>query len=318
ATTECQLESGRAVCVATACDEGYYLPPGTNRVCIPTSGATDCSPCAEDAQCAELPDGRCATVDGARVCTRGCSTGADCGDGFQCVTGRCLPVSRSCSCRQGDAGQVRACANSNATGTCTGVETCFPDATPGWSACTARTPAAEQCNGQDDNCDGRVDELLTHNPTDCTVDNAFGTCTAAYRCDGPGGWQCPVATPVAELCNFQDDNCDGQADEAFKNAAGRYVDDAHCGVCGNACEGKIPNAIATCRDATQGARCEVASCLPGFYQVGPLTCLPAQDATCTPCITDQSCPTPGDRCLDLDGGRFCGRDCAAGNRHGLP
>ncbi len=317
AATECRVESNLAVCVATACADGFYIPPDTDRVCIPTSGAADCSPCAEDAQCAELSDGRCSTIDGARVCTRGCTTTANCSEGYDCVNDRCLPTSRSCSCLTQNAGSLRPCVNQNAAGTCTGVETCDPDTTPGWSTCTARTPTAELCNGEDDNCNGRLDENLAHNPTGCSDSNDFGTCIASYRCEGEAGWQCPVREPEGELCNFQDDDCDGLIDEDFKSASNRYVDPEHCGVCNNSCDGVIPNATATCSDASGSARCQVDTCDPGFYQVGPLTCLPAVDVTCTPCVTDQNCPTPGDRCLDLDGGRFCGRDCGPNNFHGV-
>ncbi len=78
----------------------------------------------------------------------------------------------------------------------TGEQTCNPDRA--WEGCTAVGPEAEQCNGDDDDCDGRVDEGLT---------NACGTC---------GG-------PPRERCNGDDDDCDGQIDEGTLNA---------CGACG--------------------------------------------------------------------------------------
>ncbi len=318
AETACVVENDVPACVAVACEEGFFVPPDTNRVCVPTSGARPCSPCADDAQCAELPGGACTNIDGGRFCTAGCAEDVDCGDGYTCDAGRCLPVSRSCSCLETDVGALRPCVNQNENGTCTGVQTCDPQATPGWSACSAKVPAAEECNGADDNCDGRIDENLVHNPTGCEVTNAAGSCVANYRCEGAGGWQCPVRTPQSELCNYQDDDCNDRIDETFRDAAGRYVDDAHCGVCGNSCEGVIPNATARCAVSGSTPRCEVAECDPGFYQVGPLTCLPATDATCMPCFTDANCPTPGDRCLELDGARVCGRDCSVGNLHGNP
>jgi len=319
--TECVLDNGLATCIATACQEDFYIPPDTNRVCIPTSGAASCSPCADDAQCAELSDGRCTVIDGGKFCTAGCDAPSDCDDGYDCLEGRCLPSTLSCSCRPGLDGSLRPCVSQNTAGTCTGVETCDSTQTPGWSGCSARTPMAEECNGEDDNCNGRVDENVTHSPTGCTSQNDSGTCIGTYRCEGADGWQCPVATPSAELCNFQDDDCDGQVDESFRGAFGKYVDDENCGNCGNSCVGLIPNATAHCvapTSASGNARCEVAECEPGFYQVGPLTCLPAIDTTCIPCVNDGNCPTPGDKCLALDNGHFCGRDCSPSNVHGSP
>ena len=314
--TSCVIQEQLAVCIANACAPGFYIPLDTNRVCIPTSGAAACSPCSDNAQCAELTGGVCTALDGGNFCTRSCAAPSDCSGGYDCVSGRCLPVSRSCSCLDGDAGTLRPCANRNAWGTCTGTSACSPTATPGWSACSAATPTAEACNGADDNCNGQVDEGVTHAPAVCTHNNAFGSCAASYRCEGSNGWQCPVQDPEAESCNFLDDNCDGHVDEAFRDASGLYVDDQHCGTCGASCVGVIPNASAHCAVNGTHPRCEVQSCDVGYYQVGPLTCLPATDTTCVPCVTDANCPTPGDKCLSLDAGKYCGRDCGAGNVHG--
>jgi len=316
--TACALEGGLPVCIALACDEGFFIPPETNRVCIPTSGATDCSPCSDDGQCAELPGGACTDLDGGRYCTRGCADGAECEPGTTCLDGRCLPDTLSCTCLPGMGGALRPCANQNAFGTCTGTELCDPLTSPGWSTCSARVPAEETCNGVDDNCNGLVDEGVTHSPATCEIGNEFGVCSASYFCAGAGGWQCPVQVPMPETCNFQDDNCDGRVDEDFRDEAGRYVDDEHCGTCDFSCAGVIPNATATCAVRNNAARCEVATCDVGYYQLGPLTCLPATDTTCAPCVSDANCPTPGDRCLDLDGGSFCGRDCGPDNVHGTP
>src|SRR5690606_14287928 len=97
-----------------------------------------------------------------------------------------------------------------------------------------------------------------------------------------------------------------------------YVHDEHCGACGVGCAGAIPNATAGCVLTGATARCEVAECDLGYYKAGPLTCLPLGDSLFTPCQTDANFVNPGDRCLALDGGAFCGRSCAEGNLYGLP
>jgi hypothetical protein len=70
----------------------------------------------------------------------------------------CVPEGgQSCGCSAQRDGIVHACQMTNAFGTCTGKETC--DGAAGqWRGCDAKTPAAEACNGKDDDCDGVVDD----------------------------------------------------------------------------------------------------------------------------------------------------------------
>ncbi len=67
--------------------------------------------------------------------------------------------------------------------------------------CSARErdPTPERCNGEDDDCDGQIDEGVL---------NRCGAC----------------GDVMAEVCNLMDDDCDGVADEGVLNA---------CGVCGD-------------------------------------------------------------------------------------
>ncbi len=101
-------------------------------------------------------------------------------------------------------------------------------------------------------------------------------------------------------------------------ASGVYSGRRELRGCGVICEGKIANATTYCSIAGATPRCEVEQCAPGYYKAGPLTCLPIEDFSCVPCLVDAHCTTPGDRCLQIDGGNFCGRDCAAGNAHQSP
>ena len=108
-------------------------------------------------------------------CARGdrCCGGARCaGRPRQCTCtgdtkpcdGKCIPTTDCCP------GETRAC-YSGPTGTenvgiCrAGTQTCGPDRT--WGGCTGEvTPRAETCNGQDDDCNGQVDN--GPNPLNCT------------------------------------------------------------------------------------------------------------------------------------------------------
>ncbi len=90
-----------------------------------------------------------------------------------------------------------------------GVQVCQPDA--GWGPCTGEiVPAPEQCDGQDNDCDGEFDELIELGWQRCGT----GTCTVyepACRAGSPSA--CAPGAPKAETCNGADDNCDGTVDE---------------------------------------------------------------------------------------------------------
>ncbi len=96
--------------------------------------------------------------------------------------------------------------------------------------------APEVCNGVDDDCDGAIDDGVC---PDCTLGDArtcyggapgtegVGLCAAGEQvCDGAGWTECAGdVVPVDEVCNGEDDDCDGDIDEGLLNA---------CGTCGPA------------------------------------------------------------------------------------
>ena len=130
-----------------------------------------------------------------------------------------LPGGASCDCQPG---QRRACydgpAGTAGNGACTaGEQSCAVDGTH-WLACVGQTlPGVETCNGQDDDCNGAPDD----------VPGAGNPCSAGVGACAQGGRQiCDPAVaalvctahagaPTAEICNGQDDDCDGQVDEDF-------------------------------------------------------------------------------------------------------
>ena len=79
--------------------------------------------------------------------------------------------------------------------------------------CEPGTPTPDaQCDGLDNDCDGTPDDDYVPPETMCGV----GEC-AAYgdlMCvDGSTGDTCTPGTPMAEMCNGLDDDCDGETDE---------------------------------------------------------------------------------------------------------
>lgn len=120
---------------------------------------------------------------------------------------------------------------------------CVP--TSGWCNCSEMSEGAELA------CILRVEE-------------DGHACVGVQVCgvDGPG----PCAPALAEACDSQDDDCDGQVDEDFRDEAGRYVDRLHCGACATPCVEPGPNMQASCLPEGAGVRCEI-ECLEGFVDV---------------------------------------------------
>ena len=79
-------------------------------------------------------------------------------------------------------------------------------------------PAAERCDGVDNDCDGNTDEGYNLG-VNCVVGS--GACAALGQqiCDDAGGTTCSAdaVEPQPELCDGVDNDCDGAVDEAFGN-----------------------------------------------------------------------------------------------------
>ncbi|MEZ4471449.1 MAG: DUF4215 domain-containing protein [bacterium] len=90
-----------------------------------------------------------------------------------------------------------------------GVLICVPDG----------DPMPELCNGSDDNCNGQIDETFPNLGMACQ--NGVGICArdGIYVCaDDQMDVTCNApepGDPRAELCNGDDDDCDGSVDETF-------------------------------------------------------------------------------------------------------
>ncbi|MBU1167488.1 hypothetical protein KKC60_03725, partial [Patescibacteria group bacterium] len=121
-----------------------------------------------------------------------------------------------CNCK---ASETRACGSSD-KGVCKfGTQSCQDGE---WQDCVGSIePIVEKCDGQDNDCDGQVDEEL--GSTTCGV----GACkTTINNCSNGKPVNCApdLSKKKLETCNSIDDDCDGQVDEEIpKVSCGKGV-----------------------------------------------------------------------------------------------
>ena len=217
-------------------------------------------------------------------------------------------------------------------GTCaTGVELCDHGA---FGACNGEVvPAPETCNGADENCDGRVDNVagaacqcVPGQRRPC-YDGPAGTagvgiCQAGNQaCAGDGtGWEAcrNQIVPDLESCNGLDDDCNGVRDDA--PGAGRpcsagigacarpgaFVCDAVAGnlICNAVAAPPSPELCDGVDNDCNGTTDDVRH-LGEFCRVGPAGgCQPAGTLQCTPGLLDVTCVAnpnpPVERCNGID------------------
>ena len=103
--------------------------------------------------------------------------------------------------------------------------------------CTPTNSSVEACDGQDNDCDGRIDEEVSTVGEPCTVPGVQGDCSQGVKVCLNGQIACPQASlPSEELCDDADNDCDGRTDE-------RVTADA-CSVAGE--EGICAEGVQTC------------------------------------------------------------------------
>jgi hypothetical protein len=225
-------------------------------MCLPTISQV-CEPCVVDDECV---DGICHFTEDGGFCLPLCADGGVCPETTECdeslahgdvTVAACVPSSGSCACNAANDGEIRPCSLVNEVGVCSGFETCVAD--QGWADCTALVPAAEICDGQDNNCDGVVDE--------------------GFLVDGV------------------------------------YALDGHCGSCNQDCNLLIANGSGVCDGASfELPKCVVDECEPGFYQSGQFQCLPpVSGSACQACQDDADCL--GGQCVTVDGKLRCLEAC---------
>lgn len=332
-SARCDADGGFFCAKGWECRQGF----GKDKlVCAPPLQAL-CLECQTDLDCNVAGD-RCLTISGDTFCGRDCSVTGACPQGYSCrslmvdggVARQCVPDSNTCECSLVSAGLRRSCKRSNGLGTCFGFETCQPNAT--WSGCDAPSASLELCNGDDDDCDGLVDQadpdLITTGLPGYPDCRKGLTCTGKWGCgpvgDGGFGFSCSAPDPQEEKCNGADDNCNGLIDDGLVDAMGNYTSVRACGSCGTDCFEVLGNLLedggvvvpgaATCELRGGQRICVPRLCQRGYYPsltASPQVCEPAITSQCRPCTTSADCVVPGDQCVSVgfDPGTFCAQAC---------
>ncbi len=152
-----------------------------------------------------------------------------------CGDGVCSSEEDSSSCPvdcECDPNEVRPC-NVTHQGVCgVGDEMCVDGS---WTGCPS--PVTETCNGEDDDCNGVIDDVLG------------GTSVESTQCGCYGG-----ADPQDEICNGIDDDCDGDIDEegdcCINNETRECGPSNETGICKKGISTCINNVWGSCENAT--------------------------------------------------------------------
>jgi len=188
-----------------------------SRLCMPCMAKKDCvlpSVSQDYFEC--VPYGK-----NGSFCGVSCNENSDCPGDYLClaisgaprIVKMCVRMpGEDCACPDRFKGFETLCYETNPFGTCYAKRTCDV-------ACNAPTPAKEECNGKDDDCDGLTDEDVVYDKPG-TFCPTTGVCSAGVpiKCIN-GKWECDFASVPgysSQDCycgDCEDNDCDGQTDE---------------------------------------------------------------------------------------------------------
>jgi hypothetical protein len=233
--------------------------------------------------------------------------------------GNCTPGQTLVGCYTGPAGTVN-------VGVCkAGTQTCGADGH--WGPCVGQvTPTPEVCSpascatnpsdpacNKDENCNGQVDEGCGCNVGDkqtCydgpAATQNVGTCKAGYKVCDAGVFTGACLTeimPTPEVCDGQDNDCNGLVDDGATCNAGFYC--TH-GVC-------VPDSCGVEQDCPEGYKCDgtTAKCVRDTCGDAKVTCPDGQACSFGQCVSQ--CPGPNQPSICFPGAYCQSGGCVGGS-----
>ena len=326
----CVPSAGGNVCskqCESACPDGFKCTPKTSSsgdityYCVP-GNLSLCDPCTLNADCNDLNET-------ANICIQHGNDGSYCGtfcgpgkpacpNNYVCEdqidqesgknSKQCVPKDgKLCSCSAKAAAQSKstACFAKNFYGKCAGSRSC---SAKGLGECTAQVPKAEECNGIDDDCNGKTDDFSSS--AKCDKKNEFGACPGKVVECVAGNAICDAPEPTPETCNGKDDNCDGKTDEGLCED-GNPCTKGSCNSDGS-CKQEPQNGI-VCDDGstcTNNDKCNGGACAG----TGTIACDDNNPCTADNCDTASGCThSPKDGACP-DDGQACTQDICTGGK----
>ncbi|MFT7621604.1 MAG: hypothetical protein ACI9WU_000768 [Myxococcota bacterium] len=319
-------ESFAATDAGPAPDDLPALIPGSNAVGQTCTTSDDC----DGGQCLPSDDGGiCGALCFGPFCQEACEsvcTGVmKCQPvpdqvGVACVPAHpvlCRPCMDDGDCKAFD---VASCIDYGTEGRFCGA-ICDPQyPCPDGFSCTL-VGGSRQCVADSGSCECRQGAIGA--ATTCTIANEHGSCSATRRCaptvKSPDGLltPCKAQTPRVELCDGQDDDCDGETDEdcvadtdgdGFGDDVDCVIDDAAAypgapEVCGDGEDQNCDDVADEGCDSDEDGTLDPDDCSPLNAAIHPNAedlCLDGIDQDCTG-QADEGCEPPPPLDTDMDG-----------------
>jgi hypothetical protein len=162
-----------------------------------------------------------------------------------------------------------------------------PNQAPFQLVCNHPAPGTvqETCNGQDDDCNGTIDDPGLVNNIPCST-GLQGVCAQGKTLCSGGSSQCvPNVAPgsQAEICDSVDNNCNGQVDEMNPTPA---------------CTSQNPNAQFVQTWSCVSGTCQITACQFGHADINTA---PGDGCECTTDSWSNSCGVAGSLSVPLGG-----------------